>query len=120
MLSFKFFFFKQKTAYDMRISDWSSDVCSSDLPETVGWRETAGGDCQNLAEEPAYSDPGRGNQRPGYSNRKGDPGGTEPDRQGQDHAYHCPPPVHHRGCRRNCRAGSWPGARARVAPRPAE
>src|SRR3546814_9872818 len=26
-----FFFFNQKTAYDMRISDWSSDVCSSDL-----------------------------------------------------------------------------------------
>src|SRR3546814_3161258 len=34
------FFFKQKTAYEMRISDWSSDVCSSDLlrrvPEPVG------------------------------------------------------------------------------------
>src|SRR3546814_8652050 len=29
-----FFFFKQKTAYEMRISDWSSDVCSSDL-ETI-------------------------------------------------------------------------------------
>src|SRR3546814_2627421 len=29
-----FFFFKQKTAYEMRISDWSSDVCSSDL----AWR----------------------------------------------------------------------------------
>src|SRR3546814_20938347 len=29
-----FFFFKQKTAYEMRISDWSSDVCSSDL---LGW-----------------------------------------------------------------------------------
>src|SRR3546814_6769967 len=28
-----FFFFKQKTAYEMRISDWSSDVCSSDLHE---------------------------------------------------------------------------------------
>src|SRR3546814_5025350 len=28
---FSFFFFKQKTAYEMRISDWSSDVCSSDL-----------------------------------------------------------------------------------------
>src|SRR3546814_11228683 len=28
-----FFFFKQKTAYEMRISDWSSDVCSSDLDE---------------------------------------------------------------------------------------
>src|SRR3546814_5307623 len=30
-LYFLFFFFKQKTAYEMRISDWSSDVCSSDL-----------------------------------------------------------------------------------------
>src|SRR3546814_10792038 len=30
-----FFFFKQKTAYEMRISDWSSDVCSSDLHEKV-------------------------------------------------------------------------------------
>src|SRR3546814_3183043 len=29
------FFFKQKTAYDMRISDWSSDVCSSDLKTTA-------------------------------------------------------------------------------------
>src|SRR3546814_9739995 len=28
-----FFFFKQKTAYEMRISDWSSDVCSSDLKQ---------------------------------------------------------------------------------------
>src|SRR3546814_11884635 len=31
MVVFCFFFFKQKTAYEMRISDWSSDVCSSDL-----------------------------------------------------------------------------------------
>src|SRR3546814_6534138 len=31
-----FFFFKQKTAYDMRISDWSSDVCSSDL-DCIHW-----------------------------------------------------------------------------------
>src|SRR3546814_19091718 len=30
-----FFFFKQKTAYEMRISDWSSDVCSSDLIEEL-------------------------------------------------------------------------------------
>src|SRR3546814_6046267 len=29
------FFFKQKTAYEMRISDWSSDVCSSDLPARI-------------------------------------------------------------------------------------
>src|SRR3546814_3637897 len=35
-----FFFFKQKTAYELRISDWSSDVCSSDLlaSETDGTR----------------------------------------------------------------------------------
>src|SRR3546814_3221251 len=33
-----FFFFKQKTAYEMRISDWSSDVCSSDL---YSWATTA-------------------------------------------------------------------------------
>src|SRR3546814_3733675 len=31
-----FFFFKQKTAYEMRISDWSSDVCSSDLLYAFG------------------------------------------------------------------------------------
>src|SRR3546814_4023933 len=30
-----FVFFKQKTAYEMRISDWSSDVCSSDLPRDL-------------------------------------------------------------------------------------
>src|SRR3546814_8706772 len=33
-----FFFFKQKTAYEMRISDWSSDVCSSDLEDRDGFR----------------------------------------------------------------------------------
>src|SRR3546814_9230892 len=32
-VGFLFFFFKQKTAYEMRISDWSSDVCSSDLQQ---------------------------------------------------------------------------------------
>src|SRR3546814_10880792 len=41
-----FFFFKQKTAYEMRISDWSSDVCSSDLAKT-GLRRT--GDRLGLA-----------------------------------------------------------------------
>src|SRR3546814_3015572 len=42
-----FFFFKQKTAYEMRISDWSSDVCSSDLTLTAlwyltGWQQAPG------------------------------------------------------------------------------
>src|SRR3546814_7739269 len=41
------FFFKQKTAYEMRISDWSSDVCSSDLDES-SWRGRA-----NVAYESA-------------------------------------------------------------------
>src|SRR3546814_4810989 len=35
MCGLLFFFFKQKTAYEMRISDWSSDVCSSDLTQTT-------------------------------------------------------------------------------------
>src|SRR3546814_20588580 len=35
-----FFFFQQKTAYEMRISDWSSDVCSSDLPSSARSRPT--------------------------------------------------------------------------------
>src|SRR3546814_7093859 len=34
-----FFFFKQKTAYEMRISDWSSDVCSSDLATAMVLRQ---------------------------------------------------------------------------------
>src|SRR3546814_1464048 len=40
-----FFFFKQKTAYELRISDWSSDVCSSDLPRVT---------CGSLAPQPKH------------------------------------------------------------------
>src|SRR3546814_10068176 len=36
-----FFFFKQKTAYELRISDWSSDVCSSDLSAVVDRRKAS-------------------------------------------------------------------------------
>src|SRR3546814_8242899 len=39
MKSIYFFFFKQKTAYEMRISDWSSDVCSSDLVRKSTWAD---------------------------------------------------------------------------------
>src|SRR3546814_4501193 len=39
---FFFFFFKQKTAYEMRISDWSSDVCSSDLVGIVAFEDAMG------------------------------------------------------------------------------
>src|SRR3546814_13552941 len=44
------FFIKQKTAYEMRISDWSSDVCSSDLDAKPGSGE-AGGEGGNAAHE---------------------------------------------------------------------
>src|SRR3546814_10301272 len=44
-----FFFFKQKTAYEMRISDWSSDVCSSDLHEL----RTTRGRLAALGDDPA-------------------------------------------------------------------
>src|SRR3546814_2726927 len=44
---FIFFFFKQKTAYEMRISDWSSDVCSSDLfPGDTAYEEYVTSDIQ--------------------------------------------------------------------------
>src|SRR3546814_19227609 len=45
---FVFFFFKQKTAYEMRISDWSSDVCSSDLFE---WFETGDYALKDVTQE---------------------------------------------------------------------
>src|SRR3546814_18925722 len=47
-----FVFFKQKTAYEMRISDWSSDVCSSDLP--------AGYDAVSSPISAPGAEPGRG------------------------------------------------------------
>src|SRR3546814_5004672 len=71
-----FFFFKQKTAYEMRISDWSSDVCSSDLHSLpyVGGQKigTAGqgvaeveADCLGIGEDPAglMVDEGRYDER---------------------------------------------------------
>src|SRR3546814_5943586 len=49
---FVIFFFKQKTAYEMRMSDWSSDVCSSDLQAHAcvvsGSRRRSGGICDQI------------------------------------------------------------------------
>src|SRR3546814_44588 len=55
-----FFFFKQKTAYEMRISDWSSDVCSSDLKTALPVRSRT----KIYAVIPASDNP-RAPQRPG-------------------------------------------------------
>src|SRR3546814_5567480 len=46
MMLYGIFFFKQKTAYEMRISDWSSDVCSSDLDLALRLFQRAGRQAQ--------------------------------------------------------------------------
>src|SRR3546814_16498652 len=67
-----FFFFKQKTAYEMRISDWSSDVCSSDLttPSDIGlsvqWRHFGSVKQDTTSSQPALegtSQPAHGKLR---------------------------------------------------------
>src|SRR3546814_13372939 len=66
-----FFFFKQKTAYEMRISDWSSDVCSSDLPighagqrAGIGTTRDHGIDACGVRAGTVFAQTGDGNQRP--------------------------------------------------------
>src|SRR3546814_9971823 len=84
-----FFFFKQKTAYEMRISDWSSDVCSSDLAAVGGeWfdglrgverRGAGAGPRQRAAGRERRRDrPAAGGAGPG--------GGGDPDPAGSRHA----------------------------------
>src|SRR3546814_10326524 len=46
------FFCKQKTAYEMRISDWSSDVCSSDLASAIGIMPRSSGRRITLSDQP--------------------------------------------------------------------
>src|SRR3546814_3301124 len=59
-----FFFFQQKTAYEMRISDWSSDVCSSDLREPGDILLVA---CYELGHQPlAVAWPAAFLERAGY------------------------------------------------------
>src|SRR3546814_8844776 len=62
-LLFVLFFFKQKTAYEMRISDWSSDVCSSDL-----WKTTRCWDSRFDCLDNCWSRPARG--EPSYPEMK--------------------------------------------------
>src|SRR3546814_2573959 len=53
---FVFFFFKQKTAYEMRISDWSSDVCSSDLQSELIGSVTKCGQCDHAKKQYLHND----------------------------------------------------------------
>src|SRR3546814_7798361 len=61
-----FFFFKQKTAYEMRISDWSSDVCSSDLGDIAPDRGPRAADRGARRYRPPLCEPQRrgGDRRP--------------------------------------------------------
>src|SRR3546814_16447654 len=69
-----FFLFKQKTAYEMRISDWSSDVCSSDLKgvRTIGLSRTVVGALWAAMPTAAKADghgPARGKRLPWFIRR---------------------------------------------------
>src|SRR3546814_3473191 len=107
-----FFIFKQKTAYEMRISDWSSDVCSSDLRQSpaaavgqpsdaivVGACGCAGVQCRaeaaRFARPPGkkartscdvcrtgYKRPG---ERQGFEPARRDPGGAAKSRRSEEH-----------------------------------
>src|SRR3546814_16308182 len=65
-----FFFFKQKTAYEMRISDWSSDVCSSDLAGCVSGPDFERPDAPSATAYRSPSDPA-GTPAPGPAAQAG-------------------------------------------------
>src|SRR3546814_13294052 len=79
LLLFCFFFFKHKTAYEMRISDWSSDVCSSDLaaPHRCGAHAGAAG-CGGGSV--SSEEPGLGIRDWGFGNAGGERHGRLPCR----------------------------------------
>src|SRR3546814_1259300 len=88
-LLFSFFFFKQKTAYEMRISDWSSDVCSSDLYWLRPWDGLSSvAACLPCGRArptcPCQSAPGPKNRRRGRSERC-DPHRPESSRTSSSH-----------------------------------
>src|SRR3546814_979306 len=82
LLLFFFVFFKQKTAYEWRMSDWSSDVCSSDLRATVAavrsraHRSAGGSAARRGNPQPAgwRRGSGRGRPREPPASSDGDPG----------------------------------------------
>src|SRR3546814_8986997 len=84
------FFFKQRTAYEMRISDWSSDVCSSDLVG-VGRQAVLGGDRQH-AHSFRLMEEGGGIVEPGHhlaAEHRGDRGRSEERRVGKECVSTC-------------------------------
>src|SRR3546814_2586556 len=87
-----FFFFKQKTAYEMRISDWSSDVCSSDLEPLL--RLACGGPADRDPRSGGAAYPGAARSRLEQPRWRG-----HQEAQGRERrtaGRHCLPPVLHR------------------------
>src|SRR3546814_2554532 len=72
-----FFFFKQKTAYEMRISDWSSDVCSSDLRPPAPPATRPPPSASTGISRPASV------HRDSRSRRRANPGAPNPPRRGR-------------------------------------
>src|SRR3546814_20320058 len=116
-----FFFFKQKTAYEMRISDWSSDVCSSDLHDHDRQRSPYDRDHREGDEDDRHAEPdtddkaddqvdfaaevaGRNSQRGAESAR------DEDDAEGGDERY--PATVHDPGEIVATQAGGAQGGRS--------
>src|SRR3546814_8208996 len=111
-----FFFFKQKTAYEMRISDWSSDVCSSDLswplaeellPDHVGDRALRG-----RTDDPRHR---TGEARPGLDRYADRAGRTHPVRRHLQRSQRPGDTVHHGDP--DDAADGRPRRAARTAPR---
>src|SRR3546814_16524849 len=95
-----FFFFKQKTAYEMRISDWSSDVCSSDLQEQ---RRLSGPRPRQAPGEFAAERPAGRGRHPAMERRTGGERG-QPKEQGPAHRVDDPPRQNGRAkCRESVR-----------------
>src|SRR3546814_1148799 len=79
-----FVFFKQKTAYEMRISDWSSDVCSSDLHERV--HGALGSLAAIFASEPLQCERGCSDDRYDFSaTRIDDHNFVDPEARSEEH-----------------------------------
>src|SRR3546814_5872997 len=79
-----FLFFKQKTAYEMRISDWISDVCSSDLfdQRRPGHGPALG---RRPRERPGHTDPRRRRRARRLDRRDADPWQLGPHRRSEEH-----------------------------------
>src|SRR3546814_1956479 len=102
------FFFKQKTAYEMRISDWSSDVCSSDLdgPDRADDASTGDHRVRSVQLQPEHPD----RRADAATDQQSDPDapepGNEPHQSGEERTEERRVG---KECVSTCRSRWWPG-----------